>query len=110
MSFKGNEEFVANSIQAYFKEQFEDVCFEKPKPDPPDIYLNIDDKKIAVEITDIDQNVLKNRKTIDYGYLSFIKKIDKELGHLIHDDKKILLFFYHDYTKVSTISKRFKKY
>ncbi len=106
---KGTEKFVAESLQSYFTKSFNTVDFEKGD-DPPDIYLKIDDKKIAVEITDVDQNVLKNRKTIDYGYLKFIDNIDKEFGHLIDADKKILLFFHHDYAKVSTISKKFKKY
>ena len=106
---KGTEKFVAESLQSYFSKTSNSVNFEEGD-DPPDIYLKIDDKKIAVEITDIDQNVLKNRKTIDYGYLNFIDNIDKEFGDLIGADKKILLFFHHDYAKVSTISKIFKKY
>lgn len=109
MNLKGTEKFVAESLQSYFSKLFNTVDFEEGD-DPPDIYLKIDDKKIGVEITDIDQNVLKNRKTIDYGYLNFINNIDKEFGHLIDADKKILLFFHHDYVKVSTISKKFKKY
>jgi len=106
---KGTEKFVAKCLQFYFSKSFTDVSFEKGE-DPPDIYLNIDGKKIAVEITDIDQNVLKNKKTIDYGYLDFIDNIDKKFGHLIDKNKKILIIFYHDYIKVSTISKKFKKY
>lgn len=106
---KGTEKFVAESLQSYFKKTFDDVTFEDGG-DPPDIYLKIGDRKIAVEITDIDQNVLKSRKTIDYGYLKFIDNLDKEFAHLINDDKKILLFFHHNYAKVSIISKKFKKY
>lgn len=109
VKLKGTEKFVAESLQSYFSKSFNTVDFEKGD-DPPDIYLKINDKKIGVEITDIDQNVLKNRKTIDYGYLSFIDNLDKEFGHLIDADKKILLFFYHDYIRVSAISKKFKKY
>ncbi len=105
---KGTEKFVAESLQSYFLKKTSDVSFEEGD-DPPDIYLNIDGKKISVEITDIDQNVLKNRKTIDYGYLKFIVNLNKELGSFV-DDKKLLIFFYHNYEKVSTISKRFKKY
>jgi len=109
LNLKGTEKFVAESLQSYFLKSFNTVDFEEGD-DPPDIYLKIDDKKIGVEITDIDQNVLKNRKTIDYGYLNFIDNIDEEFGHLIDADKKILLFFHHDYVKVSAISKKFKKY
>lgn len=109
MSLKGTEKFVAESLQSYFKKLFDDVSINEGD-DPPDIYLNIDNKKISVEITDIDQNVLKNRKTIDYGYLNFIDNIDKEFRHLIDNDKKLLIFFHHNYAKVSTINKKFKKY
>jgi hypothetical protein len=108
-SLKGTEKFVAESLQSYFKKTSVNVSYEDGS-DPPDIYLKINGKKVAVEITDIDQNVLKNRKTIDYGYLNFIDNIDKEFGHLISADKKILLSFHHDYAKVSTISKKFKNY
>ena len=106
---KGTEKFVAENLKLHFSKLFTNVSFEEGD-DPPDIYLNVDRQKIAVEITDIDQNVLKNRKTIDYGYLNFIDNIDKEFGHLVDKDKKIFIFFYHDYVKVSTISKKFKKY
>ena len=106
---KGTEKFVAESLQSYFSKLFTHVNFEEGN-DPPDIYLNLDGQKIAVEITDIDQNVLKNRKTIDYGYLKFIDNLDEEFGSFVDADKKILLFFHHNYAKVSTISKKFKKY
>jgi hypothetical protein len=106
---KGTEKVVAENLKFYFAKENCSAFFEEGD-DPPDIYLNIDGKKISVEITDIDQNVLKSRKTIDYGYLKFIENLDKELGHLIEGDKKISLIFYHNYHKVSAISKKLKKY
>lgn len=109
LKLKGTEKFVAESLQVYFAKLYSNVYFEKGN-DPPDIYLKINGRKIAVEITDIDQNVLKNRRTIDYGYLSFIDNLDEEFCSLIDNDKMLLLFFYHNYIKVSTISKKFKKY
>ena len=105
---KGSEKFVAESLQSYFSKKTFDVSFEEGD-DPPDIYLNIDGKKKSVEITDIDQNVLKNRRTIDYGYFKFIVNLNKELGSFV-DDKQLLIFFYHNYKKVSTISKMFQEY
>lgn len=36
--------------------------------------------------------------------------LDKELGYLIEGGKKLLLIFYHNYHKVSAISKKFKRY
>ena len=105
---KGTEKFVAESLQSYFSKKASVASFAEGD-DPPDIYLNIDGKKISVEITDIDQNVLKNRKTIDYGYLKFIVNLNKEFESSVND-KKLLIFFYHNYEKVSTISRKFQKY
>jgi|VirMetMinimDraft_7_1064189.scaffolds.fasta_scaffold12922_1 hypothetical protein len=106
-NLKGTEKKVAESLVSHFSKSNRSVSFEEGN-DPPDIYLNIDGKKISVEITDIDQNVLKNRKTVDYGYLKFIVNLDKELGSLITGDKKLFLMFYHSYHKVSAIKKVFK--
>lgn len=108
-NLKGTEKKVAECLKSHFSKTNRSVSFEEGN-DPPDIYLNIDGKKISVEITDIDQNVLKNRKTVDYGYLKFIVNLDKDLGRLITGDKKLSLMFYHGYHKVSAISKEFKNY
>ena len=104
---KGTEQFVAESLQSYFSKSFENVFVEEGN-DPPDIYLTINDRRIPIEITDIDQNVLKGRRTIDGGYLKFIVNLDNEFGPLIDKDQKLMLSFYHNYIKVSTISKKFK--
>ncbi|MGJ0336121.1 hypothetical protein [Aliarcobacter cryaerophilus] len=93
MSFKGNEKFVAESLQSYFEQHFEKVSFEEQESDPPDIYLHIGNKHYAVEITDIDQNVLKNRKTIDFGYLKFIDNLEKEFNHIVIAIKRFFCFF-----------------
>lgn len=63
---KGTEQFVSESLQAYFSKSFDKVFVEEGN-DPPDIYLTINARRIAIEITDIDQNVLKGRRTIDYN-------------------------------------------
>jgi hypothetical protein len=106
---KGTEQFVAESLQTYFSKSFEKVDIEEGN-DPPDIYLTINGGRIAIEITDIDQNVLKDRRTIDNGYLKFIDNLDKEFGSLVDKDKKLILFFHHNYVKVSAINKKFKRY
>lgn len=106
---KGTEQFVAESLQTYFSKLSENVFVEEGD-DPPDIYLRINDRRIAIEITDIDQNVLKDRRTIDDGYLKFIDNLDNDFGPLVDIDQKLMLFFYHNYKKVSTISKKFKTY
>lgn len=106
---KGTEQFVAESLQTYFSKSCEKVDVEEGN-DPPDIYLTIDGRKIAIEITDIDQNVLKNRRTIDNGYLEFIENLDEEFGSLIDKDKQLMLLFRHNYVKVRAINKKFKTY
>jgi len=106
---KGIEKFVAESLQTFYFKSSKEVSFDEGD-DPPDIILNIDNKKISVEITELDQNVLKNRRTISNGYLNFINNLDKELKNLIDNDQKILIIFYHNYTKVSKINRKFKKY
>jgi len=106
---KGTEQFVAESLLSYFSKSFENVFVEEGD-DPPDIYLTINGRRIPIEITDIDQNVLKGRRTIDGGYLKFIVNLDDEFGPLIDKDQKLMLSFYHNYIKVSTISKKFKMY
>lgn len=106
-ALKGSEKFVADSLKAHFLKTSQAVEYEEGD-DPPDIYLKIGNIKVSVEITDIDQNVLKSRKTIDRGYLSFLDNLDREFGHLLEDQKKLLIFFFHNYVKVSAISKNFK--
>jgi hypothetical protein len=108
-NLKGSEKFVADSLKLYFSQKLTNVSYDEGD-DPPDIYLKIDNKKISVEITDIDQNVLKNKKTIEYAYFQFINNLDNDFGKFIDNDKRILIFFYHNYIKVSTIDKKFKKY
>jgi len=109
MKLKGNEEFVAKSLQIYFNKISKQVKYTEGE-DPPDIYLHIDGNKIAVEITDIDENVLQGRKTIDRGYLTFIDNLEKKFKSLVAKDKKLFIIFFHNYNKVSKISKKFESY
>lgn len=106
-ALKGSEQFVADSLKSYFLKTDQAVEYEEGD-DPPDIFLKIGDTKVSVEITDIDQNVLKSRKTIDRGYLRFLDNLDREFGHLLEDQKKLLIFFFHNYVKVSSINKKFE--
>jgi len=69
VKLKSTENFVAESIQAYFAKSFNSVNFEEGN-DPLDIYLKIDDKKIAIEITDVDQNVLGKRGQSPFLFFS----------------------------------------
>ncbi len=69
------EMYVANSLKNYFK----DTTYQLGE-DPPDIYLHINGKKIAVEITQLDKNVINNERTINAGYLKFIKNLQKDFN------------------------------
>jgi hypothetical protein len=106
---KGVENFVAESLETFYLKSSKEVSFEEGD-DPPDIYLYLDSKKIAIEITELDQNVLNNRKTIDYGYLNFIDNLNKEYSDKFDENINLSIMFYHNNIKVSKINKQFKKY
>lgn len=59
---KGSERFVADTLKTHFLKTNQLVSYEEGV-DPPDIFLIIGDERVSVEITDIDANVLKNRRT-----------------------------------------------
>lgn len=106
---KGNEKFVAESLTKYFNKTHTKVDFREGE-DPPDIYLNMDGEEIAIEITDLSENVLKNRKNLDTSYLNFINNLDKEFSALVPSNIKIHILFFHHYKNVSRISNDFKTY
>jgi len=106
---KGSEKFVADSLKLYFESKGSKVSYQDGG-DPPDIYLDIDSKKTSVEITNIDENRLNDRRTLNMSYLTFIKNLNKEFSPILNSNKSILIFFFHHYKKVSNISKEFKKY
>jgi len=106
---KGSENFVAESLQAYFEKLNKSVSFSEGE-DPPDIYLYIDDEKVSIEVTNLDENSLTDRRTIDSGYLSFFNKINTEFESLISERVQIHILFEHNFNKVKKIDKEFKKY
>lgn len=108
-NLKGSEKFVANSLKSYFEGKGFTTEY-KDGGDPPDIFLEINNQIKSVEITNIDENRLNNRRTINMGYLSFIKNLNKEFSSMLSPNKSILIFFFHHYKKISNISKEFKKY
>ena len=111
MALKGTEEFVANSLLKYFnkKLKIESVSFTEGQ-DPPDIYLNIDKKKIPVEITDIDENTINRRTNIDYGFLKFIHNLDKQFKSNIPKSTIIDITFYHNNKTVKKFDKPFRQF
>jgi len=106
---KGSEKFVAESLKLYFEKKG-CLCDYQDGGDPPDIYLSIDSKIKSVEITNIDENRLNDRRTLNMAYLTFLKNLDKEFHSKLSSKKSILIFFFHHYKKVSNINKEFKEY
>lgn len=107
---KGSELLVAESLKAFFlKEECSTVEYREGE-DPPDIYLNLDGKSIGVEITDIDENRINGRRTVDAGYLAFLKNLNTEFKDRLPDGKYMNIIFCHYYNKVSVVNKKFKKH
>jgi len=107
-NLKDTEKFAVDAIKQYFKKKNKKVLITKGE-DPPDIYLELDNQKIAIEITELNENSLNKRETIDMGYIKFIDKLDKKFSKNIID-KKIHINFYHNYTEVKYIQKKFIKF
>lgn len=108
MSLKGREKFVADSLVTHYREEGKPVDYREGE-DPPDIYLDIDGSIIAVEITEIDTNVINNRKTLDRGYLQFIDSLNKSHIDILPEGIGLLIHFYHNNTKVGKVKKEFMK-
>lgn len=109
MVLKGKEEFVGETLQKFYISKYGKASY-KEGGDPPDIYLNLDGKDIPVEISELDENSLQGRKTVDRGYLTYIDNLDKILKLSIPKEIRIFISFYHYNNKVSKINKKFKKY
>lgn len=107
---KGSEELVSEALKEYFLNMGYTKVSYDIGDDPPDIYLNLCSEKIAVEITDIDENRLNVRRTITMGYVGFIKKLDLTFKNNIPKNKSIIIDFFHNYKKVNVINKPFITY
>ena len=105
-----NEKFVSECLTNYLESKYKNVSYRPSEIDPPDTVINIDGAEIAVEITEININTLANRSTIDKGYLDYIYNLDNLLGNDVANNQRVMIHFYHNYIKVSQISKKFKAY
>jgi hypothetical protein len=95
MALKPDEEFVkkclANTLSATKACEGED---------PPDIYLEVNGKKIAVEITRLspvsfgENGTIQNRHSQDYFGLKLCDDLNADLGNKISPDLDILLILY----------------
>jgi len=108
MALKGKELFVAESLKKYYIKEYTMVSYREGE-DPPDIYLSFDDNEVAIEITELDTNVLNNRKTLDMGYIQFIDSLNTSHKKHLPDSVGLLINFYHNNTKISKIKKDFLK-
>jgi len=106
MALKGNETIVAEVLKIHLGAS----SYDEVEKDPPDIIMNISGQNISIEITDLDENSLQGRRTIDTGYISFINNLNKDLGILVSKELRICINFYHFNNKVSQIDKKFRKY
>jgi DNA-binding transcriptional regulator/RsmH inhibitor MraZ len=97
MTLKPTEEFVKDCLIKYFGSN---ITKAQEGEDPPDIYLTINNKKIAVEITRLspisfDQNgTAQNRNTQDCFAAKLISKLDSKLRDIIPSEMDITLTIY----------------
>ncbi|MBN2767664.1 MAG: hypothetical protein JXQ68_01055 [Campylobacterales bacterium] len=108
-NLKGSEQFVVEAIKSYFEEIYKDVSVEEGE-NPPDVYLCLDGRKIPVEITNIDKNVLDDSKTISRGYMKFNEKLNGYFNEKINDEIRLLITINHYGNKVSAFKKEFMRY
>lgn len=107
---KGSEKVVSEALKEYFLTKgYSEVSYDEGD-DPPDIYLTLCSEKIAIEITDIDENRLNEKRTIIMGYKQFIKKLNLTFIPNIPKNTTIIIDFFHNYKKVNVIDKLFIKY
>ena len=96
MSLKPDEEFVKNCLLKHFGGSA--TAWEGE--DPPDIYIMVDGKTMAVEITrlspvSIDENgIVQNRKTEDSFGSNLCNELNSKLGENIPPEVDILLTLY----------------
>lgn len=97
MALKPDEVFVKDCLIKYFGP---DVTTAQEGEDPPDIYLTVKDKKVAVEITrlspvsfDQDGNV-QNRLSQDYFGINLCNELDSKLKDIVPIKIDVVLTLY----------------
>lgn len=106
MALKGNEAIVAEALKIHLGVS----SYDEVANDPPDIIVNISGQDVSIEITDLDENSLQGRRTIDAGYITFINNLNKKFGTLVPKELRLFISFYHFNNKVSQIDKKFRRY
>lgn len=94
MPLKPDEQFVSDSLVKYFGS---DAVTSQEGEDPPDIYLTINGKKIAVEITRLspvsfDENGgMQNRNTQDIFGVNLCNELDSKLKSKVPPEIDVVL-------------------
>ena len=97
MALKPDEVFVRDCLIKYFGA---DVTAAQEGEDPPDIYLTIKDRKVAVEITRLspvsfDQDgSAQNRNTQDYFGINLCDELDSKLKAIVPPGINVILTLY----------------
>lgn len=101
MALTDKEQFDAEIIKNYFSKKYSNVEYCAGE-DPPDIYLEYDSNKVAIELTELSPNLYKDRVSIDMSYKGFIKNIDIK----ILDYEHCLVVFHHANIKLNKARKK----
>jgi hypothetical protein len=101
MVLTDKEQFDAEIIKNYFSKKYSNVEYCTGE-NPPDIYLEYDSNKVAIELTELSSNIYKNRVSIDKAYEGFIKNIDIEIPDYTH----YLVKFHHASIKLNKARKK----
>ncbi len=101
MTLSDKEQFDAEIIKNHFSQKYDTVQYCTGE-DPPDIYLEYDSKKVAIELTELHPNLYKNRTTVYNSYKNFIKNIKID----IPDYTNYLVVFCHANIKLNKKRKK----
>jgi len=81
------EEYQTEIIKNYFSKKYNNIKITKGE-DPPDIYLIYNSKKVAIELTELSENMYRNRIGVSKSYHNFINskniKIPEYKNYIVH--------------------------
>ena len=113
MTLKATEEFVKDCLLKHFGSN---ITKAQEGEDPPDIYLTINNKKIAVEITRLspisfDQSgTAQNRNTQDFFAIKLLNELDSKLRDIIPSEMEVNLTIYVPVTNPRKYKKELFEY
>jgi len=101
MTLSDKEQFDAKIIKNHFSQRYDTVQYCTGE-DPPDIYLEYDSKKVAIELTELSPNLQNDRVSVDMAYEGFIKNISIKTP----DYTNWLIVFHHANIKLTKKRKK----